>query len=381
MDIVFTPREGTDEKEVKGKEYCLMNNNRPCTQNYKFTGLLLFVLAGMVYPAGQQQVPVKKAQAVLLAAPQIISILPTDMNGVGYVSYQGKFIITGKNFSADPAENKIGIRTYMGPNPQIPPPPQEFVAEVIPLTATPEKLEAIAPPIASKGKYWVWVYVEGGGQSNPMAANFDASAGPSGPGPGSGGMISISGYWISNIGAIYDFDQTGNQFTWREMRLEFSPDKDLLRFLQMGKGTISGKAVAVSGSNWTINGTVTEVDTLGRATRITGENAVILSRTTKGASPDGNPVGAVPGLPPSGTFDISGQWYSNIGAVYEFQQIGELFAWSAPGLNQSGIGMISERAMILNGPGWTVKGTITEVDPAGKATKIVGENGVILFRK
>jgi hypothetical protein len=88
-------------------------------------------------------------------------------------------------------------------------------------------------------------------------------------------------------------------------------------------------------------------------------------------------------LPPASkvmTTDISGQWNSNIGAVYEIQQSGNNFTWSAPSLNQSGTGTISGTSVIMSGPGWTVKGIITEADSSGRPTKIVGENGVILFR-
>jgi hypothetical protein len=376
-----------------------MNDSKRSSRNKKFTSLFTIILAGMVYSAGQEKVPEKKIQASLVAnpalAPQIISISPTDMDGMAYVPYQGKFVINGKNFSSDPAKNRIGIRTYTGPNPQIPPPPQEFVAEVIPLTATTEKLEAVAPPITSKGKYWVWVYVEGGGQSNPLAATFAGPVGPSVSGPASGGLISIDGYWTSNVSALYLIRQTGNQFLWDEQSILMGLDGPLL---QAGKGTISGKvatfsvtytsnaaekdtAATFSGPG-TVNAAITEVDALGMATRITCENGVILSRTTTNASPStgGKFVGGVPAIPSTRIFNISGQWYSSIGAIYEFDQKENMFAWSAPSLNQSGTGMTSERDMVLSGPGWTIKGKITEADQNGKATKIVGDNGVILSR-
>jgi hypothetical protein len=78
--------------------------------------------------------------------------------------------------------------------------------------------------------------------------------------------------------------------------------------------------------------------------------------------------------------NLTGQWNSNIGVVYEIQQSGNNFTWSAPSLNQSGTGTISGTSVIMSGPGWTVKGIITEADSSGRPTKIVGENGVILFR-
>jgi len=374
-----------------------MKNSERFSRNNKLVSLFLFILAGLAYLAGQEQVPQKKIQPGFVTnpalAPQIISISPTDMDGMAYIPYQGKFVISGKNFSSDPAKNRIGIRTYTGPDPQIPPPPQEFVAEVIPLTATPEKLEAVAPPITSKGKYWVWVYVQGGGQSNPLAATFAGPVGPSVSGPASGGLISISGYWTSNVSALYYIRQTGNQFLWDERSILEGLDGPLL---QAGKGTISGKVatfsvtdtsnaleedkgVTFSGTE-TVNAAITEVNALGIATRITCENGFILSRTTTGVPLDGKSFGGIPPVPNSGVFDISGQWYSSIGAIYEFDQDVDMFAWSAPSLNQSGTGMTSEHDIVLGGPGWTIRGKITEADQKGKATKIVGENGVILSR-
>jgi len=92
------------------------------------------------------------------------------------------------------------------------------------------------------------------------------------------------------------------------------------------------------------------------------------------------PIVQPTGQVPAGAPDIAGQWNSNIGAVYEIQQNGTQFTWSAPSLSQSGTGTISGNSVSMSGPGWTVKGSVTEADASGKATKIVGENGVILFR-
>jgi hypothetical protein len=83
---------------------------------------------------------------------------------------------------------------------------------------------------------------------------------------------------------------------------------------------------------------------------------------------------------PQAASDISGQWNSNIGVVYDIQQSGNNFTWSVPSLNQSGTGTVSGTSVTMSGPGWTVKGTITETDTSGRPTKIVGENGVVLFR-
>jgi hypothetical protein len=83
---------------------------------------------------------------------------------------------------------------------------------------------------------------------------------------------------------------------------------------------------------------------------------------------------------PQSAPDISGKWNSNIGVVYEIQQSGSQYTWSVPSLNQSGTGTVSGNIVTMSGPGWTVKGIITEADSSGRPTKIVGENGVVLFR-
>jgi hypothetical protein len=197
---------------------------------------------------------------------------------------------------------------------------------------------------------------------------------PAGSQVASSGVINISGQWNSNIGAVYNIQQSGNQYTWSVPSLN-----------QSGTGAISGTAVTMSGPGWTVKGTVTETDQGGNATKIVGENGVILFRTAGipavSSKPPTQPSApSAPTAPPGGIINISGQWNSNIGAVYNIEQKGNQYTWSAPSLNQSGTGSISGTAVTMSGPGWTVKGTITETDQAGNATKIVGENGVILFR-
>jgi hypothetical protein len=187
--------------------------------------------------------------------------------------------------------------------------------------------------------------------------------------------VNISGQWNSNIGAVYEIQQNGNQFTWSAPGLS-----------QSGTGTISGNAVTIDGPGWTVKGTITKTDASGNATEIVGENGVVLSRPAGVPSPIPQPAPSqqstppLPAAAPSGDISISGQWNSNIGAVYEIQQSGNQFTWSAPGLSQSGTGTISENAITIDGPGWTVKGTITKTDASGNAIEIAGENGVTLFR-
>jgi len=189
-----------------------------------------------------------------------------------------------------------------------------------------------------------------------------------------GQVLNVSGQWNSSIGAVYNIQQNGNQYTWTAPSLN-----------QSGTGTISGNSVTMSGPGWTVKGTITESDQAGNATKIEGENGVVLFRTIGGptaptTAPAQQTAPSTPQAPPGQPLSISGQWNSSIGAVYNIQQSGNQYNWSAPSLNQSGTGTISGKAVTISGPGWTVKGTVTESDQAGNATKIVGENGVVLFR-
>jgi hypothetical protein len=184
----------------------------------------------------------------------------------------------------------------------------------------------------------------------------------------------LTGQWNSNIGAVYEIQQSGSQFTWSAPGLS-----------QSGTGTISGNNVTLSGPGWTVKGTITETDSSGNPTKIVGENGVVLFRTTGSPAVSVNPpaqppVPTAPKAPVGGVVSVSGKWDSSIGATYEIQQSGNYFTWSAPSLNQSGTGTISGNNVTLSGPGWTIKGAITATDPSGNATKIVGENNVVLFR-
>jgi len=184
----------------------------------------------------------------------------------------------------------------------------------------------------------------------------------------------LSGQWNSNIGAVYEIQQNGNQFTWTAPSLN-----------QSGTGTVSGNNISINGPGWTVKGTITETDSSGKPTKIVGENGVVLFRTTGGQTvsvklPTKPPITPAPKAPAGGAVSLSGKWNSSIGATYEIQQSGSQFTWSAPTLSQSGTGTISGNNITLSGPGWTVKGTITGTDGSGNATRIAGENGVVLFR-
>jgi hypothetical protein len=184
----------------------------------------------------------------------------------------------------------------------------------------------------------------------------------------------LSGKWNSNIGVVYEIQQSGSQFTWSVPSLN-----------QSGTGTVSENNVTMSGPGWTVKGTITEKDASGKPTKIVGENGVVLLRTAgaplvSAKPPAQPPVTSAPKAPPAGAISLSGKWNSSIGAAYEIQQSGSQFTWSVSSLNQSGTGTVSGNNVTLSGPGWTVKGMITETDSSGNPTKIVGENGVVLFR-
>jgi len=89
-------------------------------------------------------------------------------------------------------------------------------------------------------------------------------------GGSSSGTVSIAGRWSGYNNWVYNISQNGSTFTWSVENVS-----------QKGEGNINGKSVSVkwegSGSG-SATGTVTKVDSSGRATRIEWSNGVIFTR-------------------------------------------------------------------------------------------------------
>ncbi len=181
------------------------------------------------------------------------------------------------------------------------------------------------------------------------------------PLPSAVAATGISGKWNSNIGAVYEMQQSGNQFTWSAPTLN-----------QSGTGTISQDDITLSGPGWTVKGKITEKDASGNPTRIVGENGVVLFRTAS-ASPS----------PTSGVVNLSGQWQSTVGLVYNITQQGNQFEWTVANSNEKGQGTITGSDVSVSWKGLLGSGSSSgkiTVDSSGKATEIKWKNGVRFFR-
>ncbi len=362
--------------------------------------------ASLLLENGLLLTPAKSGVEIEVRADSESGLLKADSSPLKLVTGNGGTAVF--RVKSGSHAGKIRLRYNVLKNPQAVEIHPEGIIEILvkpgldpdPSTETPAKLEQRTAPIMV-----VAGYVAGGDQITlksyhsilevgpqgikekgktygPVARPIDIvqpSAGAPKPAPSAsqvsqGVEIAITGQWNSNIGAVYEIQQSGNEFTWSAPSLS-----------QSGTGTISGKSITLSGPGWTVKGQVTETDASGNPTKIVGENGVILFRTTGGTLVPAMPAAQQPGpsaptAPTGGVMSLSGQWNSNIGAVYQIQQSGNELAWSAPSLNQSGTGTISGKSITLSGPGWTVKGQVTETDASGNPTKIVGENGVVLMR-
>jgi hypothetical protein len=90
------------------------------------------------------------------------------------------------------------------------------------------------------------------------------------------------------------------------------------------------------------------------------------------------------GITPKSVPNVSGQWKSNIGVIYDMTQNGDNFEWTVKSKNENGKGFIKGNDISASwkspfGSGAS-NGKITAVDSAGQATKIQWNNGVVFFK-
>jgi hypothetical protein len=82
--------------------------------------------------------------------------------------------------------------------------------------------------------------------------------------------------------------------------------------------------------------------------------------------------------------DISGQWQSNIGLVYDIRQSGAQFTWTVTGANEIGSGTLQGNTISASwGDGRTSfsgQGKIIVDSAQNRATRIEWSHGVIFYR-
>jgi hypothetical protein len=101
------------------------------------------------------------------AVPEILSVQPTGINGEPHLRPGKQVILLGRNFSPVLAKNRVSIR-IVTENPRTPPPICEYAGEIHLTSASPERLEGVAPLSLESGYYLIWVRVAGAGHSKPV---------------------------------------------------------------------------------------------------------------------------------------------------------------------------------------------------------------------
>jgi len=145
-----------------------MNNTKQNIQNivrtFVLCGLALGLLSGVAY---SQESGKQAAKAKEPAAPEILSVRPLGMNGEPHLQPGKQVILLGRNFSPVLIKNRVSLRIVTD-NPQTPPPFCEYVGEIHLTSASPERLEGVAPLSTKSGYYLIWARVDGAGHSKPV---------------------------------------------------------------------------------------------------------------------------------------------------------------------------------------------------------------------
>jgi hypothetical protein len=101
------------------------------------------------------------------AAPEIVSVRPIGIYGEPHLQPGKQVILLGRNFSPVLTKNRVSLRIVTD-NPQTPPPLCEYAGEIHLTSASPERLEGVAPISINRGYYLIWARVDGAGHSKPV---------------------------------------------------------------------------------------------------------------------------------------------------------------------------------------------------------------------
>jgi len=138
----------------------ILNNVRTFVMCWLALGLLLAVAYGQ--ESGKRGAKTKEP-----AAPEILSVRPIGMNGEPHLQPGKQVILLGRNFSPVLTKNRISLRIVTD-NPQTPPPICEYAGEIHLTSASPERLEGVAPLFIKSDYYLIWVRVDEAGHSKPI---------------------------------------------------------------------------------------------------------------------------------------------------------------------------------------------------------------------
>ena len=145
-----------------------MNNTKQHhLSNVRTFLLCCLALGGLLAVAYGQDRGNRDDKAKRPAAPEILNVQPIGVNGEPHLRPGKPVVLFGRNFSPLLIRNRVGVRVVTD-NPQTPPPICEYVGEIHLTSASPERLEGVAPLSLESGYYLIWVRVDGAGHSNAV---------------------------------------------------------------------------------------------------------------------------------------------------------------------------------------------------------------------
>jgi hypothetical protein len=133
--------------------------------------IMTFVLCGLalgwlLVVAYSQESGKRGAETNEPAAPEILSVRPIGMNGEPHLQPGKQVILLGRNFSPVLIKNRVSLRIVTD-NPQRLS-FYEYAGEIHLTSASPERLEGVAPFSIKNDYYLIWVRVDGAGHSKPV---------------------------------------------------------------------------------------------------------------------------------------------------------------------------------------------------------------------
>jgi hypothetical protein len=144
-----------------------MNNTKQSFSNiirtFVLCGLALGWLLVVAYSQGSGK---RGAETKEPAAPEILSVRPIGMNGEPHLQPGKQVVLLGRNFSPVLIKNRVSLRMVTD-NPQRLP-FYEYAGEIHLTSASPERLEGVAPLSIKSDYYLIWVRVDGAGNSKPV---------------------------------------------------------------------------------------------------------------------------------------------------------------------------------------------------------------------
>ena len=145
-----------------------MNNTKQIIlNNVKRFVLCWLALGWLLAVAYGQENGKRDDKTIVPAAPEILSVQPVGMNGEPHLQSGKQILLLGRNFSPVLIKNRVSLRTVTD-NPQTPPPFCEYAGEIHLTSASPERLEGVAPLSIKSDYYLIWVRVDEAGHSKPV---------------------------------------------------------------------------------------------------------------------------------------------------------------------------------------------------------------------